>query len=402
MERGERRNRVYLDNNATTPVLPEALEAMCQTAGDSWGNPSAPYQEGAKAKKRLDWARTVFAESLKVPIDSIYFTSCGTESNNIIIRSVMASCGRGRDTIVTSNVEHASIRKTADSCGYKHIMVPVDRHGYVDEDAFRRILQSNAKSIGLVSVILGQNEVGTIQKIGRLTNIKREILPDSVPFHTDATQMLGKYYIEPDRLGVDLLTGSGHKFHGPRGVGILYAREGFLKPYTTPMTGGGQERSCRAGTENVPAIVGAAVAYQHALKSPSSWERRRGRIKEMRDGMLATLVRHVPGLVINGDPQNGLYNTLSVSFPGGHAHAIIKYMDDHGISVGGGSACSKGKPSESLLAMLGSSETANSIAHGTIRISLSRFNTSSQCSYATDMLIRAWRITTEMAKQASQ
>jgi cysteine sulfinate desulfinase/cysteine desulfurase-like protein len=385
------RRRIYLDNNATTPMIPESSEAVCDAMRRLWGNPSALYAEGKAARDALEWARGVFAKFMNVKPETIYFTSCGTESNNIALRGVMGASPRGRDVVVTSSVEHSSIRKTADACGFKHIMVPVDRQGYVDEGAYRSILTSNARNIGLISIIMGQNEVGTLQRIPALVKIARELLGPTVPFHTDATQVLGKYYVHPDALGVDMLTGSAHKFHGPRGVGILYSREGILTPTKTPMTGGGQERGCRSGTENVPSIIGAAVAFKHALNNESKWERRKSRVKTLRNTILASLVRGVPGLIVNGDPQRGLYNTLNVSFPGAHGHAMVDYMDRHGISVGSGSACSKGKPSEVLVNMMGHTEVGVKIAHAAIRISLSSMNNEEECQIATGMLVRAWR-----------
>ena len=389
-----RSRRVYLDNNATTPILKDALRGMADAYRNRWGNPGGPYAEGSAAKKALEWARAVFAKHMDVDPESIIFTSCGTESNNIVLRSVMGTCaGTRRDIIVTSSVEHSSIRNTADLCGFKHIQVPVDRKGYVDAEAFARILRSNASHIGLVSIIMAQNEVGTIQRISGLVRIAREILGPNVPFHTDATQMLGKYYIHPRKLGVDLLTGSAHKFHGPRGVGILYAREGALRPAASIMTGGGQERGCRSGTENVPAIYAAAIAFDYMLGSESRWEKRAVKTRTLRDTMLESLRRAVPGLIVNGDPQRGLYNTLSVSFPEGHGHAICLYADKDGVSIGAGSACSKGKPSQSLAAMFGDSDAAKQIAHGTVRISLSHFTTEAECIRASDVIVRAWRST---------
>jgi len=398
----DRRNRIYLDNNATTPLLPEALEIMIKAYSRFWGNPSGQYAEGVAARDGLEWARKVFANLMNVLPETVYFTSCGTESNNLILRGVMnGGSHKGRDTIVTSSVEHSSIMKTADFCGFKHIMVPVDRRGYINESAYANILQSNKNRIGLVSVIMGQNEVGTMQHITALVRAARSILGPSVPFHTDATQVMGKYYVEPETLGVDLLTGSAHKFNGPRGCGILYAKKGVLTPSAIPMSGGGQERGCRSGTENVAAIMGAAVAFKHALGDVSKWERRRARVKSIRDMMLSAFVRHIPGVIINGDPQNGLYNTLSISVPGGHGHAITKYLDKElGIAVGSGSACSKGKGSEVLVAMYGHNEQSEKIMHGTIRVSIGYMNTVSECQEAVEGIIRAVRVTNEMAQRS--
>lgn len=387
------KNRIYLDNNATTQIHPDALKGMISVYKNAWGNPGGPYYEGERAKHALEWARGIFAEYMGVEPGTIYFTSCGTESNNIALRSVMGVAPKNRDIVVTSSVEHSSIRKTADAFGYKHIQIPVDRKGYIIEKDFERILESNHRNIGMISIILAQNEVGTIQPIARLVKIARRILGPNIPFHTDATQILGKEYIQPELLGVDMLTGSAHKFHGPRGVGILYARDGLVTPSATPMTGGGQERGCRSGTENVPAIYGAALAFEAMLKNPKQQENRKQRTKTIRDMMLATLVRNIPNVHVNGDPELGLYNTLSVSFPNGHGHAICDFANAEGVSIGAGSACSKGKPSESLISMFGSSEAANKIIHGTIRISLSTFTTTEEAEQAISIIIRAWRAT---------
>lgn len=398
-------HRIYLDANATTPIYKGALEGMVDAYKTKWGNPGGPYYEGAVAKKTLEWSRSVFATHMDVAPETIYFTSCGTETNNIVIRAVMGDCanaGGRKDIIVTTAVEHSSIRKTAEMCGYKHIQVPVDRKGYVIMEEFRNILRSNRSHIGLVSIIMGQNEVGTIQNISALVKITRELLGPNVPFHTDATQMMGKYYIHPRKLGIDLLTGSAHKFHGPRGVGILYSREGVIKPSATTMTGGGQERGCRSGTENVPAIYGAAIAFDYMLGDVGKWESRVARILTLRNTMMESLRRSVPGLIINGDPQRGLYNTLSVSFPDGHGHAICDYANKLGVAIGAGSACSKGKPSESLLAMFGESEMARKVVHGTVRISLSHLNTESQCAQAADVIVRAWRTTQQEIAEAKK
>jgi cysteine desulfurase len=377
-------------------MLRAVLDEYNAAATQAWGNPSGQYHEGAMARGVLQKSREVFAGLMAVPPETIYFTSCGTESNNIVLRSVMTDCAArsGRNIIVTSAVEHSSIAKTAGMCGFEHIKVPVDRRGYIREPVFREILSSNRSKVGLVSIIMAQNEVGTIQNITKLIKIAREILPSSVPFHVDATQMLGKYYIEPRRFGIDLLTGSAHKFHGPRGVGILYvARQDLLRPETTIMSGGGQERGCRCGTENVPAIAAAAVAFNHALGSPARWERRVASITALRDTIMVALRRQIPGLAINGDPENGLYNTLSVAFPGGHGHAMLEVLDHAGITVGSGSACSKGRVSDTLLAIYGSGTEGQAIAHGTIRISLSELTTAEDAQVAVEAMVRAYRET---------
>lgn len=374
--------RIYLDSNATTKPSRASIDTMCSTAREIWGNPSASHAEGKAALEKLDWSRDVFAGLMDVPKDTITFTSCGTESNNIALRGIMRrAIDAGRYVLITSAVEHPSINTTARLIqGCEHVTVPVDSQGYVNIVAYRTILQKYKRKIGMVSVIFAQNEVGTIQKVGLLARMAREIVGDSVVFHTDATQALGKYYIYPRMIGVDILTGSAHKFHGPRGVGVLYARQGLVEPDKTPMTGGGQEKGCRSGTENVPAIAGAAVAFYEALGDSDAQSRVEYAMRENRDGMLRILVANVPGLVVNGDPRNGLYNTISVSLPGVHGHQIVETLDEMGIAISSGSACHKGKPSETLVAMYG--EANKDLIHGTLRISISKLNGAAECELA--------------------
>jgi cysteine desulfurase len=384
------RTKVYADNAATSLICAEALKGYNEACTVAFGNPSSQHSAGRAAHEALEWSRELYASYMGVKPDTIYFTSCGTESNNIAIRGVLAHMRKaGRTIVVTSSVEHSSIRKTAELAAGpgNFIMVPVDTLGYVNEGRFREILRSNAPKIAMVSIILAQNEVGTLQRIPALVQIKNEVLGDQVPFHTDATQAFGKYMIDPVVLGVDLLTASAHKFHGPRGVGILYARPGLIEPAFTTMTGGGQERGCRSGTENVPAIVASAVALDRMLKDKDVWAERKSRVRAMRDTVVTLLADRIPGVVVNGDPQRGLYNLVSVSLPGGRAADIAKRLDADGIAVGSGSACNKGKPSEAMMAMGRPAE----LIRGTIRISLSEYNTLLECQIIADAICRAWR-----------
>ena len=385
--------RVYLDAGATTPPLPKALEAMLDTARHAWGNPSSSYQEGVIAKGRLDSARKTFSDIMGVEPCTIHFTSCGTESNNIALRSVMCRAMKeGRNVLISSAVEHPSVKRTASAIGCTHVQIRVNRMGYIDTDQLSRALYHYGPRVAMVSIIFAQNEVGTLQPITYISQMIRRQCPAAI-IHTDATQIFGKDYIEPKILGVDMMTGSAHKFHGPRGVGILYAREGIIDAYVTPMTGGGQEHGCRSGTENVPAIVGAAVAFKEALGNKSVWRERFNTIMANRNYMMEYLQRSIPGLIVNGDPRGrSLPNILSVSFPGGvHGHMMSEYLDKQGISVGSGSACSKGKPSETLQAMYGLSKQAETVIHNTIRISLTMYTTRSECDYAASHIVNGWK-----------
>ena len=386
------RERIYLDANATTPPSKRALDAMYETARNYWGNPSSGYEEGVSAKARLDGARAIFAGLMDVDPDTILFTSCGTESNNIALRSVMCRAMRdGRDVLITSSVEHPSVKRTANTIGCTHVQLRVDRRGYVDMNGLKNALSTYGERVAMVSIILAQNEVGTLQPISGIAQMVREMCSQAV-VHTDATQIFGKDYLEPKLLGVDMLTGSAHKYHGPRGVGILYAKRGIIDSYVTPMTGGGQERGCRSGTENVPGIVGAAVAFEESLGNGPKWAERYNSTVRNRDMILSYLLEHIPGLHVNGDPRNGLFNTLSVSFPGVHGHILAEYLDKNsGISVGSGSACSKGKPSESLQAMYGTSKQSTEIIHNTVRISLTMYTPREDCEYAASQIVNGWK-----------
>lgn len=385
--------RVYLDANATTPPLPKALDAMHETARYAWGNPSSSYTEGVQAKSKLDQARKVFSDMMGVEPCTVHFTSCGTESNNIALRSVMCrAMNQGRNVLISSAVEHPSVRRTASAIGCTHVQIRVDQRGYVDLTQLEQALDHYGARVAMVSIIFAQNEVGTLQPITYISRMVHTKCPAAV-MHTDATQIFGKDYLDPNVLGVDMMTGSAHKFHGPRGVGILYAREGTIDAYVTPMTGGGQERGCRSGTENVPAIVGAAVALQESLGNKSEWLIRHNTVLSNRNYMMDYLKRSIPGLVVNGDPLGrSLPNTLSVSFPGRvHGHAMSEYLDKQGVAVGSGSACSKGKPSESLQAMYGLSKQSEAVIHNTIRISLTVYTTRQDCDYAASQIVNGWR-----------
>jgi len=385
--------RVYMDSAATTMIRPEALDAYNKACTTSFGNPSSQHAPGRAGHDALEWSRNQYASYMNVKPETVFFTSCGTESNNIVIRGVLSRMKKtmNRGMIVTSSVEHSSVRKTAELVAGQgnHIMVPVDSKGYINEEKFRDILTTNAENIALISIILAQNEVGTLQRIPSLVRIAKEVLGPQIPFHTDATQAFGKYYICPEAIGVDLMTASSHKFHGPRGVGLLYSKPNIIDPTLTPITGGGQEKGCRSGTENVPAIVASAVALNYMLHSPEVWAERKARVRAMRDIILNILSQYVKGLEVNGDYQRGLYNMLSVSLPGGKSADIVKRLDDEGIAIGSGSACNKGRPSEAMLSMGKQPEAIM----GTLRISLSEFNTMQECQDVATSIVRAWRAT---------
>ena len=389
--------RIYLDNNATTQPTKEVVDMLYVITTNAWGNPSGLYTEGAVAREELNKARKVHAEVMAVPPETVYFTSCGTESNNIALRSVMCKAMKaGRNVLITSEIEHPSINNTADFIQCKHVQAPVNGAGVVDPVRFRDLLIAHKNAVGMISIIMAHNEFGTIQNVANLASIARSVLGGAVPFHTDATQMFGKYVLHPQELGVDMMTASAHKYHGPRGVGILYSREGLVDPAVTPMSGGGQERGCRSGTENVAAIAAATTALLQSVGDPDVLARKQKKMQELRDMMEIRLYQSMThGILFNGDRVNRLCNTLSVTLPGGvKGPEMVAALDKLGIAIGSGSACSKGKASKALTAIYKAKgfeeEEAAAAAHSSIRITLNRFNTAAECEYAALQILKCW------------
>lgn len=384
--------RVYADNAATTAVSGEALDQMAAAMTARFANPSTNYLEGREARALLDQSRHVFAMAIGAALDGdVCFTSCGTESNNIVIRGIMEGQRRrspARNSLVISAVEHSSVRKTAEASGYKVYTAEVDTLGIVKVPEFERLLREHREEIGLVSVIMCQNETGAVQPIRKLVEVARDVLggSDLVPFHTDATQALGKVRVDVGQLGVDALTASSHKFHGPRGVGLLYSHTGLLDGAVTTMTGGGQEDGVRSGTENVPAIWGAAVALSHQVADVDA---NYVRVDAMRNYLLEGIAKKIPGVVLNSEPHACMPYIVNFSLPNKvHAHDVTERMDAMGVCVNSGSACSRGRiPSQTLIRM-GRSED---LAHSAIRISLSHTNTMDECRTIVSVLAAAYR-----------
>lgn len=394
MSRVRGNTRVYLDNNATTPPHKNAIDTMCETAKEAWGNPSALYVEGNLARGPLFASRKVFADMMRVDPDTVIFTSCGTESNNIAIRAVMRKAMKnGRNVLVTSAIEHPSVWKVAETIkDCVHVTILPTEDGYIKTDALREVLRKHKNRVGLVSIIMAQNEVGTIQNIHSLALATKQVLGKNVPFHTDATQAFGKYYIYPTVIGVDLMTGSAHKFHGPRGVGFLYAVKGVIEPENTVMAGGGQERGCRSGTENVAAIAGASQALLSSIGNYEEWRMLSKKTKYNRDLIIKIVVSNIRGVIIHGDPENGLYNTVCMALPGIPAYAMVELLDKEGISVGAGSACSKAKPSKTIMTLYRARKDNDIIAKCSIRVSLNPFLSTEDCEYAAKKIVSCYNI----------
>lgn len=373
--------RIYLDNNATTAPISAVWEAVTLSLKERWGNPSSAYKEGREAKEALDWARQCVAALIDADPGEIVFTGGGSESDNAAIQGVVDCCGPGK--VITSEVEHPAVLRTCrylEKQGTEVVYVGVDSVGRVDPDEVRYHVDEDTL---LISIMAAQNEVGTIQPIYDLALVARE---HGIPFHTDAVQLAGKLPVSVRDLDIDLMSISAHKFHGPKGIGVLYVRRGA--PVWPLIHGGKQERGMRAGTENTAGAAGmraaALEAARHLHLAPE--------IAALRDRLEGYLVRNFPGARVNGDVLNRLPNTSNVTFPGVPADQLVLGLDDRGVSASAASACKVGtkQPSHVLLAMGLSEADALSSA----RFSLSFQNTE-------DEIDRAGRIIVETARSLS-
>jgi len=369
---------IYLDNNATTRVAPEVLEAMLPWLGDHYGNPSGGYRFGREARRALDTAREQVAAFIGAQPGEIVFTSGGTESNNTAIRSALTLRPDCR-TLVSSTVEHSAVEevlKYHESTGYALCLNPVDPQGRLDLDGWRSVLATG--NVALASLIWANNETGVLSPLAEAAAIAAEA---GVYFHSDAVQAAGKIPLSVTDLPIQALSISAHKLHGPKGIGALYLnRHARFCPQTL---GGGQENDRRSGTENVPAIIGFGVAAElstHHLAEMGEIERRRNAFEH---GVIESL----PDVVINGDPENRLPNTSNLYFPGVDGEGLLILLDEAGIFCSPGSACSTGavQPSRIVKAMGYSSSRARS----SVRFSLSRFTTDGEIASAIAAIIKA-------------
>jgi cysteine desulfurase NifS len=356
--------RIYLDNNATTEITENVREAMQPYLETAHGNPSSIHGAGRDAREGVEKARRQVARLIHARPRRIVFTGGGSEANNLALKGAALAHRQRGDHIVTSRVEHPAVLESCrflERTGFQVTYLDVDARGLVSPEAFRDAL--GPRTI-LASVMLANNEVGTIQPVARMSAIARE---RGILFHTDAVQAAGKIQIDVEELGVDLLTLSGHKFHAPKGIGALYVREGVeLEPL---VHGGKQERGLRAGTENVAAIVGMGAAAESAVQA----SRNAAEVEKLRDRLETGITRLVPGAVLNGDRERRLPNTLNLTLPGFRGESLVIALDQHGISLASGSACKSGSPDPThvLIAMGKSDEEA----HCALRFSLSTSTT---------------------------
>jgi len=355
---------IYVDNNATTQVAPEVLQEMLPYFNEFYGNPSSMHSFGGKVGQKIKEARTNVATLIGAVPEEIVFTSCGTESDSTAIRAAVLSEPEKRH-IITTRVEHPAIKNLFEFLaknGYRTTFVPVDRRGNLDLDYLYKSLSDDT---AIVSVMWANNESGVIFPIEEISQKVRE---RGIVFHTDAVQAAGKIPIDLKDVGVDMLSLSGHKFHGPKGIGVLYVRKGTkFSPF---LIGGHQESGRRGGTENTASIIGLGKACELAA---DQLQEKNTRVKQLRDKLESEITKRVPQTIINGDTENRLPNTTSIAFEYVEGESILLMMDEFGICASSGSACTSGslEPSHVLRAM-GVPFTA---AHGSIRFSLSVYNT---------------------------
>jgi len=355
----------YFDYNATTPVDPRVVEAMRPFFSENFHNPSSFYSQAGEALQAIEVAREQAAKLLNARPDEIFFTSGGTESDNLAIQGVASMYKEKGNHIITSAIEHPAVLKTcqflAKKKGFEVTYLPVDEKGYVSP---KELKESIKDATILVTIMHANNEIGTLQPLKALAEIAHS---RGVYFHTDAVQSTGKIPVDVKDLGVDMLSFSSHKIYGPKGMGVLYIKKGVkIDPL---LFGGGHEHGLRAGTENVTGIVGIGKAAEIALAEMREEEKK---LRPLRDRLKKMILETIPDVLVNGDPENGLYNTLNVSIRHIEGESILALLDGNGFALSSGSACSSKSldPSHVLLAI----GLKHEDAHGSLRISLGKYN----------------------------
>ena len=373
---------IYMDHAGTTPLDPRVLEAMLPAFSDYFGNPSSVHTIGQEAKKALDDAREKVSGILGCRMSEVVFTSGGTESDNAAIKGAAAALQETGNHIVTSAIEHHAVLHTCqylENMGFKVTYLPVDLYGLVDPDDVARSITDRTI---LVSIMYANNEIGTIEPISEIATLvkaRAAAMERTIVVHTDAVQAAGFLDLNPSTLDVDMLSLSSHKFYGPKGVGILYVRRGT--PFLSQQLGGGQERERRSGTENIPGIVGTAVALEIA-ESEREYASRHCRV--LQEKIIQGIREGIPGAHLNGHPTMRLPNNVNFSFEQVEGEPVLLGLDMAGIAASSGSACSSGslEPSHVLLALGQSAD----LARGSLRLTLGKHNTDEEVEYLFSVL----------------
>jgi cysteine desulfurase len=366
---------VYLDNNATTQVAAEVLETMLPYFRDLYGNPSSMHSFGGQVAQEIHEARKQVASLIGAIPEEIIFTSCGTESDNAAIRSALA-VHPDRRHLVTSRVEHPAIKALYTDLarqGYRVTELPVDKDGLLDLDQYEKSLSPDT---AVVSLMWANNETGVLFPVEKAAELAHE---RGILFHTDAVQAVGKIPLQMKANVIDMLSLSGHKLHAPKGIGVLYVRKGTK--YAPFLIGGHQEKQRRGGTENTPSIIGLGKACELAARHMAT---ENITVKKLRDKLEKQILARIPRSRVNGDPLNRLPNTTNISFEFVEGEGILLLMDEYGICASSGSACTSGslQPSHVLRAM----GVPFTMAHGSIRFSLSIYNTEAEINFVIEKL----------------
>jgi len=369
---------IYLDNNATTKIDNRVIDKMLPYITENYGNPSAIYSLGQKAKKEIEEARYDIASYFNVNNDEIVFTSCGSESNNMAIKGIVNSYRDRGNHIITTEIEHHSVLdvfKFLEKEGFEVTYLPVDKNGIVNIDVLKSSIR---KETILVSVMYANNEIGTIQPIKEIGKITTE---KNIFFHVDAVQVIGKYRIFPKELGIDLMSFSAHKFHGPKGIGGLYVKRGVkLEKY---IHGGKQEKNRRAGTENVAGIIGMAKALEIAYENMDINNKEE---QELRDYFEEKILKAIPEIYINAKNVERLPGTTSLTIKYVEGESLLLNLDMKGIAVSSGSACASSDLNAShVLIAIG---VPIGDAQGTIRISIGKHNEKEELDYVIEELTK--------------
>lgn len=367
---------VYADNAATTAVSKTALDAMMPMLKDCYGNPSSLYSVGQQAAEKLSAARDVFAKCLHAKPSEITFTSGGSEADNqAILTAGMIGKRQGKMHILSTKFEHHAVLHSLERMkrlGFEVTLLDIPADGVVTAEQVKAAIRPDTC---LVSVMFANNEIGAIMPIPEIAKVCHDA---GVIFHTDAVQAAGHLPIDVEKMGIDMLSLSAHKFHGPKGVGVLYARRGI--PLTSLIEGGGQERGKRGGTENMPGIVGAAAAFEDAC---AHMDETAARLTPLRDKLIRELSK-IPHTKINGDRKRRLPGNVNICFEGVEGEALLLMLDDQGVAASSGSACASGSldPSHVLLALGLPAE----VAHGSLRLSLDGWNTAEEVDHILEVL----------------
>lgn len=370
-------NNVYFDNSATTKTDERVIEAMMPYITENYGNPSSIYKIGRENRKAVEEAREQVAKALKCESNEIYFTNGGSESDNTAIRGIAYAYKNKGNHIITSKIEHPAVLETCKQLekeGFEVSYIGVDENGIIKLDELKNAIKPTTT---LISIMFANNEIGTIEPIEEIGKIAKE---NNIFFHTDAVQAVGNVEIDVKQLNIDALSMSGHKFYGPKGIGALYVKKGIK--FEKLINGGHQERNKRAGTENVAGIVGLGKAIELAYQELDEHNKK---IKELRDYYVEQVKAKIPYIRINGDETKRLPGNSNISFRFIEGEGLLLNLDLKGICASSGSACTSGSldPSHVLLAI----GLPHEIAHGSLRISIGKYNTKEEVDYLVENLV---------------